>query len=222
MTPTDAQREGMEPCPFCGAGTTEIQENGRVWNGRGYGEPSSVSVRHWCDPIEGQPSRMIERVGRDRESAIAAWNRRASPDEPGGQRLSIRLNGAGQVDEVFAQGADLHIEQMNDGHWWMGVTDATGEFWHINFSTNRNTTINCFVESDGVRPVQPQGEASTQGAMLDAEDARSARIHEAQPNGQDESDEHWMLQAAEALEEADTTTRGKALAAALRQRIGDK
>jgi hypothetical protein len=56
------------------------------------------------------------------------------------------------------------------------------------------------------RPIQLQGEASPQGAMLDAEAARSARIHEAQPNGQDESDEHLLRKAAEALTESDVYT----------------
>lgn len=66
------------PCPFCGAGTTEIRENDRPWLGTKWGEPVSVSVRHWCERIEGQPSRMIERVGRDRAAAVAAWNMRAA------------------------------------------------------------------------------------------------------------------------------------------------
>lgn len=65
------------PCPFCGAGKTEIRED-RPWLGMRYGEPSSVSVRHWCAPVVGQPSRMIERVGRDRAAAIAAWNMRTT------------------------------------------------------------------------------------------------------------------------------------------------
>lgn len=65
------------PCPFCGAGNTEIRENGKVWSGMGYTRPTSTSVFHQCTPITGQPSRAIERVGRDRASAIAAWNQRA-------------------------------------------------------------------------------------------------------------------------------------------------
>jgi hypothetical protein len=73
--PTDVA--DLAPCPFCGAGTFEVTNNGQVWNGRAYSEPVSVSVRHWCEPLPGQPSRMIERVGRDRPSAIAAWNQRA-------------------------------------------------------------------------------------------------------------------------------------------------
>jgi hypothetical protein len=67
----------LKPCPFCGAGKTVIRENGRVWMGMAYGEPSSISVWHWCATVPGQPERGIERVGRDLASAIAAWNMRA-------------------------------------------------------------------------------------------------------------------------------------------------
>lgn len=67
----------LSPCPFCGAGKTIIEPNGRMWTGMKYGDPVSVSVRHWCEPVAGQPSRMIERVGRDEESAVVAWNVRA-------------------------------------------------------------------------------------------------------------------------------------------------
>jgi hypothetical protein len=72
-----SEKEELLPCPFCGGGVTEVKENS-VWAGGT--RPSqiiSVSVRHWCDPIEGQPSRMIERIGRDRVSAISIWNMRA-------------------------------------------------------------------------------------------------------------------------------------------------
>jgi hypothetical protein len=34
----------------------------------------SVSVVHWCD--EAGPLRRIERVGKNKQDAIAAWNRR--------------------------------------------------------------------------------------------------------------------------------------------------
>ena len=64
------------PCPFCGGGEFEIMENGKIWTGQKFTEPISVSVRHWCEKIEGQPSRMLERVGRDTDGAIAAWNTR--------------------------------------------------------------------------------------------------------------------------------------------------
>ena len=67
----------LKPCPFCGAGTTTIVPNGQVWAGIAYSTPTSISVRHHCEKIEGQPSRMIERIGKDEESAIAIWNMRA-------------------------------------------------------------------------------------------------------------------------------------------------
>lgn len=66
------------PCPFCGTGETMLHVNKGTWNGQRYGEPVSVEVRHWCEPEDGQPARMVARVGRDEASAIAAWNRRAA------------------------------------------------------------------------------------------------------------------------------------------------
>ncbi len=74
---TTAPTPALLPCPFCGAGNTEIRDNGKVWSGMGYTAPTSTSVFHHCTPAAGQPSRAIERVGRDRASAIAAWNQRA-------------------------------------------------------------------------------------------------------------------------------------------------
>lgn len=75
--PRDIDETRLLPCPFCGAGDTSFRENGRVWGGLRYSEPASVSVFHHCDKPEGQPRRAIERVGRDKEAAIAAWNMRA-------------------------------------------------------------------------------------------------------------------------------------------------
>jgi hypothetical protein len=68
--------EKLLPCPFCGSGITEVVENGKVWTGNKYSEATSVSIIHNCPTILGQPHRMIERVGRDIESAISIWNMR--------------------------------------------------------------------------------------------------------------------------------------------------
>lgn len=69
--------ERLLPCPFCGGGITEFHDNGRVWAGTKYSAPISVSVRHWCEEAPG-PSRMIERIGRDKEQAIERWNMRSN------------------------------------------------------------------------------------------------------------------------------------------------
>jgi hypothetical protein len=40
--------------------------------------PVSYDVIHWCERVDGQPSpRVIQRCGKTREDAIAAWNTRA-------------------------------------------------------------------------------------------------------------------------------------------------
>ena len=89
------------PCPFCGAGTTRVVMNGQTWTGTKYSDPISVSVIHHCDPVEGQPSRLVERVGRDEESAIAAWNRRASPASvPEGWKL-VPVEATKEMEQAF-------------------------------------------------------------------------------------------------------------------------
>jgi len=78
------------PCPFCGGGITEFHDNGRVWAGMKYSDPISVSVRHWC--AESPPSRMIERIGRDKEQAIERWNKRSSVEDEQPEKKSTNLD----------------------------------------------------------------------------------------------------------------------------------
>jgi hypothetical protein len=66
----------LAPCPFCLGGVTSIRPLGRIWTGMKYSEPSSIEIMHHCDPVPGQPSRPIVRVGRDIDSAVNAWNQR--------------------------------------------------------------------------------------------------------------------------------------------------
>lgn len=73
----DPDLSRLIPCPFCGAGTTIFSPSGSIWLGMRNSEPVSVSVRHWCTALPG-PSRMIERIGRDKEQAIERWNMRST------------------------------------------------------------------------------------------------------------------------------------------------
>jgi hypothetical protein len=100
---TDTDAVPLLPCPFCGAGATSIKENGKIWMGSRYSEPCSVSVIHWCPPIDGQPSRQIERIGRDEESAIAEWNRRA-PIEVQADHIADELREAARQFHNLTQG----------------------------------------------------------------------------------------------------------------------
>lgn len=67
------------PCPFCGGGETLTKELVLDNTPRMDGKPSeviSVAVHHWCEKMDGVVARHIEFRGRDRDTAIAAWNRR--------------------------------------------------------------------------------------------------------------------------------------------------
>ena len=105
QTPTRA----LEPCPFCGAGETQIHVNKGTWRGHGYGEPVSVEVRHWCTDVPGQPSRMISRAGRDEASAIAAWNTRAKWGSP---VVAGEPWGASVGDRVWVGKLPTHVPKL--------------------------------------------------------------------------------------------------------------
>lgn len=45
-------------------------------------------------------------------------------------------NGETELDEVVATNASVHLEAMDDNHWWLSVT-AGGETVHVNFYTKR-------------------------------------------------------------------------------------
>ena len=154
MTHTDQSRE-LLPCPFCGGGITSIRENGRVWTGTHYSEPSSVSVNHHCEPIEGQPSRSIERVGRDDASAIAAWNRRAATEQPSGVELPEPVT---WLIERHAFSVSPHGQDA-EGHSWIEEAHGPGEQGSFAVYTEQQVRALLAGVKDSltVAPAVPQG-----------------------------------------------------------------
>lgn len=70
--------EELKPCPFCG-GEATIREKYMPLNMSGKKTLISVEIFHHCTQIEGQPHCMsVKQIGRDRESAIKAWNTRVN------------------------------------------------------------------------------------------------------------------------------------------------
>lgn len=68
----------LRPCPFCGGGDTEINEIPLTRGPRMDGKPSpiiSVEIRHWCKHRDGLSTASIVFRARDRETALATWNR---------------------------------------------------------------------------------------------------------------------------------------------------
>ena len=42
------------------------------------------------------------------------------------KKWEIRLNIDGSLDEVVADSCSVHLEQMADNEWWLGVEDLPG------------------------------------------------------------------------------------------------
>jgi len=61
----------------------------------------------------------------------------------------VRLNEDRTVDEIVMHAPLLfHLEQMDDGHWWMRLTRSDGQDMDINLYTKRGAAIACNVQSD--------------------------------------------------------------------------
>lgn len=54
------------------------------------------------------------------------WNRR-----PTG------LLDGGDIDEIVMSGVNVHIEQMSDRCWWIGIDLDGGRYWMGNFTADR-------------------------------------------------------------------------------------
>jgi len=57
--------------------------------------------------------------------------------EKDGSSVEIRTqgelpDGRPALDEIVADGASIHLEQMSHDQWWMGI-DAGGKSLHLNF-----------------------------------------------------------------------------------------
>ncbi len=54
----------------------------------------------------------------------------------------IRYTDANELDEVVASNVKFfHLEQMDDGHWWMKLDLGGGKTIDINLHTRRNAKI---------------------------------------------------------------------------------
>ena len=45
-------------------------------------------------------------------------------------------DGRPALDEIVADGAVVHLEQMSHDHWWMGLR-AGGKYFHLNFGVEK-------------------------------------------------------------------------------------
>lgn len=63
--------------------------------------------------------------------------------------FEIRDNPDGSHDEIVAcHPRLLHLEQMDEDAWWMGIEMKDGSYFHVNF--NSDTPIRLMIEAEGV------------------------------------------------------------------------
>lgn len=68
------------------------------------------------------------------------WNRRPTGPADGGD-----------IDEIVMSGVDLHIEQMGDRTWWIGIQAPDGKRWAGNFhATSRGVMTFSEQEDEGI------------------------------------------------------------------------
>ncbi len=53
----------------------------------------------------------------------------------------VQHNADGSLDEVVVSACDVHLEHMNDGAWWIGITrdGKTMHLWLVNDKRGRPT-----------------------------------------------------------------------------------
>ncbi len=51
-------------------------------------------------------------------------------------RYATLTSGETELDEVVARNASVHLEAMDDNHWWL-LVESGGETVHVNFYTKR-------------------------------------------------------------------------------------
>ncbi len=110
-------KEELKPCPFCGAGETQLIPANH-WTGM-QNVVLSVTVRHWCKRDDNWPQGHLDIKGNTEAEAIAAWNRRASPSA--GQWIAVteRLPDHHRAVLVWR-----HKDEVIDRAW------CDGELWH--------------------------------------------------------------------------------------------
>ena len=70
-----------------------------------------------------------------------------------GSSIEIRTqgelaDGRPALDEIVADGATIHLEQMSHDQWWMGI-NAGGRYFHLNFGlSDGRLTVNLSDQDD--------------------------------------------------------------------------
>ena len=72
------------------------------------------------------------------------------------QHVEVRLNEDGSIDEIVIDNCYIHIEQMSNGHWWIGIGAGRRcgphknrkDMMHVNLFNVKDKEIKINSESD--------------------------------------------------------------------------
>lgn len=67
-----------------------------------------------------------------------------------GKLVEIRRNPDGTIDEVVARGGSLHIEQLSDDGWYIGLDMPDGTYWQFYLGAkNRKSHVDLTLTESG-------------------------------------------------------------------------
>ena len=77
-------------------------------------------------------------------------NRKRSKPSPSAKPLGveIRNHANGRLDEIVACKANVHLDQMDSGFWWMGL-EVDGRRFHVNFVSAKGIKVTVDEEESG-------------------------------------------------------------------------
>lgn len=79
--------------------------------------------------------------------------------ESDGPAYEIRLDDKGQLDEVVGHPEGVHLERMDFGHWWLGITTSGGDMIHVHLTSKKKIEARVYEEMAFPRRAQarPKG-----------------------------------------------------------------
>jgi hypothetical protein len=69
--------------------------------------------------------------------------------------VELRFNDDGSLDEVFAHGVNVHLEQLDDGHWYLGLSEPgdDGDLWQFWLYSRKRIEVN-YEHSPALRSIK--------------------------------------------------------------------
>lgn len=62
--------------------------------------------------------------------------------------FDVRRNENGTLDEVLAKAVDIHVEQMDDGAWWMGIYHVDGRVDHLRITSRDGGPVDAEIDEN--------------------------------------------------------------------------